>query len=183
LLTADAFGVLPPVSILGGEDVMYHFVQGFTSKLAGTEVGVTRPQAAFSSCFGAPFMSHKPSVYAKLLRDKMEQHEARCVLLNTGWSGGPAGQSPRISIKDTRSLLNAALRGNLHADGMEYDIHPVFKLRIPRSCPGVDAGILNPRAVWANRDAYDASAQKLRDMFRENFAKQNFAGFGIDPAM
>jgi phosphoenolpyruvate carboxykinase (ATP) len=183
LLTADAFGVLPPVSILGGEDVMYHFVQGFTSKLAGTEVGVTRPQAAFSSCFGAPFMSHKPSVYAKLLRDKMEQHEARCVLLNTGWSGGPAGQAPRISIKDTRSLLNAALRGDLHADGMEYDVHPVFKLRIPRSCPDVDSRILNPRDLWADRGAYDASAQKLRDMFRENFAKQSFAGFGIDPAM
>jgi phosphoenolpyruvate carboxykinase (ATP) len=108
LLTADAFGVLPPISILDGKDVMYHFVQGFTARLAGTEVGLTEPQATFSACFGAPFMAHRPSVYAKLLRDKMEHHEARCVLLNTGWRGGPAGKVPRISIADTRALLNAA---------------------------------------------------------------------------
>src|SRR5258705_5385838 len=112
LLTADAFGVLPPVAILEGKEVMYHFVSGFTAKLAGTEVGVTEPQAAFSPCFGAPFMAHKPSVYAKLLREKMEKHHARCILLNTGWSGGAYGTGKRISIKDTRALLNAALRGD-----------------------------------------------------------------------
>ena len=183
LLTADAFGVLPPVSILEGKEVMYHFVQGFTSKLAGTEVGVTRPEAAFSACFGAPFMSHKPSVYASLLRAKMERHEARCVLLNTGWSGGPAGEAPRISIRDTRALLDAALRGDLHAAGTEYATHPVFRLKIPKACPGVDSAILDPRGVWRDKGAYDASAEKLRDMFRANFDEKGFAAFGIEPAI
>ena len=142
LLTADAFGVLPPVSFLEGRDVMYHFVQGFTARLAGTEVGVTEPQATFSACFGAPFMAHRPSVYAKLLRKKMEANRARCILLNTGWSGGPAGESPRISISDTRALLNAALDGDL--DAADSDLHPVFNLRMPKSCPGVDPAILDP---------------------------------------
>ncbi len=181
LLTADAFGVLPPVSILQGEDVMYQFVQGFTAKLAGTEVGLTQPEAAFSACFGAPFMSHPPSVYAELLRDKMEGHSARCILLNTGWCGGPAGEAPRISIRDTRALLNAALRGDLHPNGtaVEYDTHPIFGLRMPKSCPQVDANILNPRNMWKDKNKYDAAARKLRDMFRANFAKNNFASYGI----
>ncbi|MCB1741265.1 MAG: phosphoenolpyruvate carboxykinase (ATP), partial [Gammaproteobacteria bacterium] len=113
LLTADAFGVLPPVSLLDGNDVMYHFVQGFTSRLAGTEVGLTEPTATFSSCFGAPFMALKPNVYAELLKDKMKAHKARCILLNTGWSGGPAGKASRISIRDTRALLNGALNGDI----------------------------------------------------------------------
>ena len=134
LLTADAFGVLPPVSLLEGREVMYHFVQGFTAKLAGTEVGLTVPRATFSACFGAPFMSHRPDVYANLLADKMQAHEARCVLLNTGWSGGPAGEADRISIRDTRALLNAVLGGDL--DGVETAVHPIFGLRMPMSCPG-----------------------------------------------
>jgi len=181
LLTADAFGVLPPVSVLQGEDVMYQFVQGFTAKLAGTEVGLTRPEAAFSACFGAPFMAHPPSIYASLLREKMEQNEARCVLLNTGWSGGPAGQAPRISIRDTRALLNAALRGDLHSNGrdIEYEVHPVFGLRMPKSCPEVNPAILNPRNVWQDKDNYDQAAASLRDMFRDNFEKNNFASYGI----
>ncbi|MFQ5936333.1 MAG: phosphoenolpyruvate carboxykinase (ATP) [Acidiferrobacterales bacterium] len=183
LLTADAFGVLPPVSVLEGKDVMYHFVQGFTAKLAGTEVGLKEPQATFSACFGGPFMSHKPSVYAKLLSENMEMHNARCVLLNTGWHGGPAGRAPRISIHDTRTLLNAALNGDLHADGMEYDLHPVFNLRMPKHSPGVDSHILNPRGAWPDKDEYDATAVRLRGMFRENFDKNNFAGFGIDAVM
>ena len=183
LLTADAFGVLPPVSILHGEDVMYQFVQGFTARLAGTEVGLTQPQAAFSACFGAPFMSHPPSIYAKLLRKKMEEHEARCILLNTGWCGGPAGEAERISIRDTRALLNAALRGDLHPNGkdVDYDIHPIFGLRMPKSCPGVDAAVLNPRNVWKSTDKYDQAATNLRDMFRANFEKNNFASYGIKP--
>ncbi len=183
LLTADAFGVLPPVSVLDGKDVMYHFVQGFTSRLAGTEVGLTGAEATFSSCFGAPFMAHRPNVYAKLLKDKMEQHEGRCILLNTGWSGGPAGEAPRISIKATRALLNAALRGDLHDDGMEYDMHPVFNLRIPRTCPDVDPAILNPRNTWQNKSAYDSESRKLRSMFEDNFKKNEFASFGIEAVM
>lgn len=181
LLTADAFGVLPPVSILDGADVMYHFVQGFTAKLAGTEVGLTEPEATFSACFGAPFMSHRPSVYARLLKEKMEQNDARCILLNTGWSGGPAGTAPRMSIKATRSLLNAALRGDLHQ--VDYEMHSTFNLKMPTSCPGVDASILNPRNVWNDKAAYDASANRLRDMFRNNFDKNDFASFGVAAAM
>ena len=171
LLTTDAFGVLPPVSILSAREVMYHFVSGFTAKLAGTEVGVTEPKAAFSSCFGAPFMSQKPNVYASLLAKKMEENHARCILLNTGWNGGPYGVGKRISIHDTRALLDAALCGDLHAEGMEYETHPVFNLRYPTSCPGVDASILDPRASWEDKEAYDEAAQKLLTMFRENFDK------------
>ncbi len=181
MLTADAFGVLPPISILGGDNVMYHFVQGFTAKLAGTEVGLTEPLAAFSACFGGPFMSHRPAVYARLLKDKMQRHRARCVLLNTGWHGGPAGKSPRISIKDTRALLNAALDGGL--DQVEQHTHAVFGLRIPKRCPGVDATILDPRAAWKDKNAYDRAATRLRDMFRENFDKNRFGDFGVAPIM
>ncbi len=183
LLTADAFGVLPPVAILETKEVMYHFVQGFTSKLAGTEVGITEPKAAFSACFGAPFMAHFPSVYAKRLAEKMEQNETRCILLNTGWGGGAYGTGKRISIKDTRALLDAALAGDLHTDEMEYEVHPVFNLKMPKSCPGVDANILNPRNTWADKDAYDAAADKLRGMFRKNFEDKGFAKLGIEPVM
>ncbi len=183
LLTADAFGTLPPVSVLDSNDVMYHFAQGFTSRLAGTEVGVTSPQATFSSCFGAPFMARRPAVYAKLLQEKMDKYDARCILLNTGWSGGAAGDVPRISLKNTRAMLNAALQGDLHAEDMEYSVHPIFKLRIPKSCPGVDSAMLDPEAAWSDTDAYRESAEKLRDMFRANFKKNNFADFGIDEVM
>jgi len=183
LLTADAFGVLPPIAVLDGRQVMYHFVSGFTAKLAGTEVGVTEPQAAFSACFGAPFMAHKPSVYAKLLREKMEKHKARCILLNTGWSGGAYGVGKRISIKDTRALLNAALRGDLDAGKVQYTTHAVFNLKVPASCPGVDPGILDPRNTWSDKAAYDAAATKLRDLFRKNFQEKKFADLGIEPMM
>jgi phosphoenolpyruvate carboxykinase (ATP) len=183
LLTADAFGVLPPVAVLEPKDVMYHFTSGFTSKLAGTEVGVTEPQAAFSACFGGPFMSHKPSVYAKLLAEKMKKHHARCILLNTGWSGGAYGTGKRISIKHTRALLNAALEGQLDAGKVEYEQHPVFNLRMPTSCPGVPSEILNPRNTWADKDAYDKAALKLRDMFRKNFEDKGLAKLGIEPVI
>ena len=183
LLTADAFGVLPPVSILDGPDVMYHFVQGFTSKLAGTEVGLEEPEATFSACFGAPFMAHRPNVYAGLLKSKMDRHRARCILLNTGWSGGPAGQADRMPIRITRALLDAALRGDLHEDGMGYETHPVFNLKMPKHCPGVDPKCLNPRTTWSDRAQYDAAAAQLRGMFRANFDRNGFASFGIEAAM
>jgi phosphoenolpyruvate carboxykinase (ATP) len=183
LLTADAFGVLPPVSILESKEVMYHFVMGFTSKLAGTEVGITEPKAAFSSCFGAPFMARFPSVYAERLAEKMDKNQTRCILLNTGWGGGPYGIGSRISIKDTRALLNAALDGDLHKEGTEYEMHPVFNLKMPKSCPGVDSNILNPRNTWDDQAAYDVAAEKLRDMFRKNFEDKGFADLGIEPVM
>ncbi|MDP6738575.1 MAG: phosphoenolpyruvate carboxykinase (ATP) [Planctomycetota bacterium] len=183
LLTADAFGVLPPVSVLNEKEVMYHFVMGFTAKLAGTEVGITEPKAAFSSCFGAPFMAHHPSVYAKGLAEKMAKHDARCILLNTGWGGGPYGVGKRISIQDTRALLNAALAGELHQEGAEYDAHPVFNLKMPRSCPGVDSSILNPRNSWEDKDAYDTAAAKLLDMFQTHFTEKGFDALGVEPVM
>jgi phosphoenolpyruvate carboxykinase (ATP) len=178
LLTADAFGVLPPVSLLDPKDVMYHFVSGFTARVAGTEVGVTEPSPTFSACFGGPFMAHKPNVYAKLLAEKMEKHKARCILLNTGWTGGPSGVGKRFPIKVTRALLNAALSGAL--DQVETHEHPVFKLRMPRTCPGVAPELLDPRQTWADKNAYDTQAVKLRDMFRENFKNKGFAKFGIE---
>ncbi|TDU25683.1 phosphoenolpyruvate carboxykinase (ATP) [Panacagrimonas perspica] len=178
LLTADAYGVLPPVSILDSEDVMYHFVSGFTARVAGTEVGVTEPQPTFSACFGGPFMAQKPNVYAKLLSEKMKKHKARCILLNTGWSGGKYGVGKRMSIKVTRALLNAALDGKL--DNVETEKLPILNLTIPKSCPGVESAILNPRNTWANKDEYDATATTLRDAFRENFKKKGFSSFGIE---
>jgi len=180
LLTADAFGVLPPISILEPKDVMYHFVSGFTSRVAGTEVGVTEPQPTFSACFGGPFMAQKPNIYARLLSDKMQRHKARCILLNTGWSGGPAGTAKRMSIRLTRTLLNAALDGKL--DQVETETHPILNLKMPKSCPGVDdASMLNPRNTWQDKAAYDAQAIRLRDMFRQNFESKRFAEFGIEP--
>lgn len=178
LLTADAFGVLPPISILEPKDVMYHFVSGFTARVAGTEVGITEPTPTFSACFGGPFMAHKPNVYAKLLAEKMQHHKARCILLNTGWSGGAYGTGKRMSLKVTRALLNAALNGEL--DNVETETQPILNLKMPKSCPGVDSNILNPRNTWADKAAYDAQATKLRDMFRDNFKKKGFSAFGIE---
>jgi phosphoenolpyruvate carboxykinase (ATP) len=178
LLTADAFGVLPPIAILEAKDVMYHFVSGFTSRVAGTEVGITEPSPTFSACFGGPFMAHKPNVYAKLLAEKMEHHQARCILLNTGWQGGPYGTGKRISIRLTRALLNAALNGDL--DHVPTETHPILNLKVPQECPGVPSSMLNPRDTWDDKDAYDAAAVKLRDMFRDNFKKKGFAEFGIE---
>ncbi|MDW3219168.1 MAG: phosphoenolpyruvate carboxykinase (ATP) [Acidimicrobiales bacterium] len=181
LLTADAFGVLPPVSILDTNETMYHFVMGFTSKLAGTEVGVTEPEPSFSSCFGAAFMSQKASVYAELLAKRMAENETRCILLNTGWSGGPYGKGERMSLKATRALLNAALEGEF--DGAELQVEPTLGVKMPVSCEGVDDEILNPRDTWDDPEAYDEAAAKLRDMFRANYDKQGYADLGITAAM
>ena len=135
LLTCDAFGVLPPIAKLSSSQTMYHFLSGYTAKVAGTEKGVTEPEATFSACFGAPFMAHRPSVYAKLLREKMESNKTRCILLNTGWSGGPAGDAPRISISNTRALLNAALSGDLdNVSGCTLDWHIYSHSLRRRSC-------------------------------------------------
>jgi phosphoenolpyruvate carboxykinase (ATP) len=160
---------------------MYHFVMGFTSKLAGTEVGVTEPTATFSSCFGAPFMSQKPMVYAELLARRMSDHKARSILLNTGWSGGAYGTGKRMSLKVTRALLDAALAGQL--DDVETEIHPILGLAMPKSAPGVDPAILNPRNTWADTDAYDVAATKLRDLFQSNYDAQNYAELGIPKVM
>ncbi len=181
LLTADAFGVLPPVSILDHEETMYHFVMGFTSKLAGTEVGVVEPEPSFSPCFGAPFMSRRPSVYAGLLADRMKNHDTRCVLLNTGWTGGPYGIGGRMSLKYTRALLAAALEGVF--DDAELVEHPIFGLRMPVSCPGVPSEILSPKLTWADPEAYDAAAIDLRDRFRARFESQGYESRGIKPGI
>jgi phosphoenolpyruvate carboxykinase (ATP) len=181
LLTADAFGVLPPVSILDTDETMYHFVMGFTSKLAGTEVGVTEPEPSFSACFGAAFMSQKASVYAELLAQRMAQHRTRCILLNTGWSGGPYGTGERMSLKATRALLDAALAGRF--DDVELEVQPILGLKMPATCDGVDDAILNPRNTWDDPGAYDTAAEKLRGMFRANYEEQGYAALGIPPAM
>lgn len=181
LLTADAFGVLPPLSLLDREEAMYHFVMGFTAKLAGTEVGVTEPVPSFSGCFGAAFMSQKPAVYANLLAKRMADHNSRCILLNTGWSGGPYGVGKRMSLQVTRRLLNAALRGEF--DDAELEVQPILGLRMPKHCDGVDDKILNPRATWDDPLAYDRAATELREMFRANYREQHYAELGVVEAI
>ena len=172
-LTADAFGVLPPISKLTTDQATYHFLLGYTAKVAGTEEGVTEPKATFSTCFGAPFMPLRPSEYAKLLAEKIEAHNARCWLLNTGWTGGPYGVGERISIKYTRALLNAALEGRL--DDVEYVQDPIFCISVPTSCPGVPSEILMARNTWEDKAAYDKKAHELAELFTENF--QQYADF------
>jgi len=166
-LTADAFGVLPPISKLSPEQAMYHFISGYTAKVAGTERGVTEPQATFSACFGAPFMPLHPTVYAELLAEKIKKHGSAVWLVNTGWTGGPHGVGERMSLKYTRRMVNAALNGEL--DGVDFEEEPFFGLMIPTSVPDVPDSILNPRDTWADQDAYDAKATSLAQMFRENF--------------
>jgi len=169
MLTADAFGVLPPLSRLTAEQAMYHFLSGYTARLAGTERGVSEPQATFSTCFGAPFMPRHPSVYASMLGDLIQRHGARCWLLNTGWTGGGYGVGQRMPIRATRALLDAALGGRF--EGMPMAVHPVFGLRMPSACPEVDPGLLNPRSTWADTCAYDEVARGLAGRFEDNFAR------------
>jgi phosphoenolpyruvate carboxykinase (ATP) len=167
MLTADAFGVLPPIARLTPEQAMYHFISGYTAKVAGTEAGVTEPSATFSACFGAPFMARHPSVYADLLARKLVKHKTACWLVNTGWTGGPYGVGSRMKIGDTRALLNAALSGALSDARMQPD--PVFGFQVPQEAPGVPKEVLNPRGTWSDPAAYDRQARKLAGMFRENF--------------
>ena len=170
MLTADAFGVLPPIAKLTPSQAMYHFLSGFTAKVAGTEKGLGKePQPTFSTCFGAPFMPRHPSEYGNLLRDLIAEHKVDCWLVNTGWTGGDYGIGKRMPIKVTRALLSAALDGTL-AD-VEMRIDPHFGFRVPVAVPGVDTKILNPRETWADKGAYDAQARKLAGMFRDNFKK------------
>jgi phosphoenolpyruvate carboxykinase (ATP) len=167
MLTADAFGVLPPVARLTPEQAMYHFLSGYTAKVAGTEKGITEPTATFSTCFGAPFMVLHPGAYADLLGKKMQQHRADCWLVNTGWSGGPYGEGKRMSIKHTRAMIHAILDGSLAQ--IETHPDPIFGLRIPVSCPGVPSEVLVPRNTWKDKAAYDARALDLARRFNENF--------------
>ena len=166
-LTADAFGVMPPISRLTPEQAMYHFLSGYTAKVAGTEAGVKEPSATFSTCFGAPFMVHHPSVYANLLRDKIKAHSSTVWLVNTGWSGGPYGVGSRMKIQFTRAMLRAALTGQL--DNIEFVKDAFFDLSIPASCPDVPSEILNPRNTWKDTAAYDKQARHLVELFEENY--------------
>ncbi len=168
-LTADAFGVLPPISKLTTEQAVYHFLSGYTAKVAGTERGVTEPQATFSACFGAPFMPLHPTVYGKLLEQRLTASGATVYLLNTGWTGGPYGVGKRIDIASTRRLLNAALSGELMQTPTRVD--PLFGLAVPVGVPGVDPALLEPRRTWADPKAYDETAHRLLGLFKRNYAK------------
>ena len=169
MLTCDAFGVLPPITRLDPAQAMFHFLSGYTAKVAGTEKGVSEPQATFSTCFGAPFMSRHPSVYGNLLRDLVAKHGVNCWLVNTGWTGGKYGVGQRMPIKVTRALLAAALNGSLA--NADFRTDPFFGLSIPLAAPGVEPAILNPVETWASADEFNAAAANLVEMFRANFVK------------
>jgi phosphoenolpyruvate carboxykinase (ATP) len=166
-LTADAFGVLPPISKLSPEQAMYHFLSGYTAKVAGTERGVTEPQATFSACFGAPFMAQHPNVYAELLGKKIKDYQVNCWLVNTGWTGGPYGEGSRMKIKYTRAMVNAALNGDL--EDVDYQEDPNFGVQVPLRCPNVPEEVLIPKNTWKDKDAYDDQAKDLAKMFVDNF--------------
>ena len=169
-LTADAFGVIPPISKLDNDMAMYHFVSGYTSKLAGTERGITEPVTTFSTLFGAPFFPLNASVYAQMLGEKLKETGANVFLVNTGWCGGAAGTVPRMKLKYTRAMVTAALAGEL--DNVEYELDPIFNVNIPKSCPNVPSEILNPKNIWEDKAAYEASAKNLAKKFADNFAKK-----------
>ncbi len=170
LLTADAFGILPPIARLSREQALYYFLSGFTAKLAGTEIGVTEPQPTFSTCFGQPFLPQPPGVYAGMLGDSLDRHRAAVWLVNTGWTGGPAGEGSRMPIAATRAMLAAALAGDL--DDAEFRADELFGFAVPVDVPGVDARLLDPRSTWSDPGAYDAAARRLAQMFVENFASR-----------
>jgi phosphoenolpyruvate carboxykinase (ATP) len=171
MLTADAFGVLPPIARLTADQAMYYFLSGYTAKVAGTEIGVTEPEATFSTCFGAAFMPRHPSVYGNLLKERIAKGGAQCWLVNTGWSGGKATDPgiKRMPIKATRALLNAALDGSLNE--VEFKRDPNFGFEVPVAVPGVDSALLDPRGTWADQAAYDQTAQELVGKFIANFAQ------------
>lgn len=169
-LTADAFGVLPPISALNPEQAAYYFLSGYTAKLAGTEAGMDKDvEATFSTCFGAPFLPLPPNVYARMLSERMREHDARCYLINTGWTGGPYGVGSRMDINETRAMVRAAVTGKL--DDIETWEHPVFGLHVPKKVPNVPDGILDPKDTWDDKAAYDEQAKELANLFAENFKK------------
>lgn len=168
-LTADAFGVIPPISKLSKEQAMYHFISGYTAKVAGTEMGVTEPKLTFSACFGAAFLPLHPSEYATLLGEKMEKHDTNVWLINTGWTGGPYGVGSRMKLKYTRAMITAALEGSLN--NVAYKEHEIFGFQVPQECPNVDNALLNPRDTWSSGEEYDVQAKTLANAFRENFKK------------
>lgn len=166
-LTCDAFGVLPPIAKLDENMAMYHFLSGYTAKVAGTEAGITEPKATFSTCFGAPFLPLHPTVYAKMLGERLKAHGATCWLVNTGWSGGPYGTGSRMKIRITRALLSAALSG--HLNKVECYKDPIFNVWVPKECPGVDSNVMVPRETWKDKAAYDKKARELAALFNKNF--------------
>lgn len=168
-LTADAYGILPPISKLSAGQAMYQFISGYTAKVAGTEAGVTEPKSTFSACFGAPFLPLHPGKYAEMLGKKMTEHKVNVWMINTGWSGGPYGVGQRMKLPYTRAMITAALEGKL--DAVEYEAHPVFGMMMPKECPGVPTELLNPRNTWANKQDYDARAKDLAMQFIKNFEK------------
>jgi len=168
-LTADAFGVLPPIAKLTQEQAKYHFLSGYTSKLAGTERGITEPQATFSACFGEPFLPLSPLVYAKLLGEKIKQHDTNVYLINTGWSGGAYGEGKRIKLSYTRAMVTAAIEGQL--TDVPYELDPIFNVYIPTQCPNVPSELLKPRNVWQDKAAYDVKAHELAELFNKNFTR------------
>ncbi|MBI3759326.1 MAG: phosphoenolpyruvate carboxykinase (ATP), partial [Deltaproteobacteria bacterium] len=170
----------PPISRLNREQAMYHFLSGYTAKVAGTEAGVTEPQVTFSTCFGAPFLPLDPAAYADLLGKKIDQHKPRVWLVNTGWSGGPYGVGKRMKLPHTRAMVNAALAGQL--DEVKFENDPIFGLSVPQSCPGVPAEVLNPRNTWADKPAYDAKSHDLAERFKKNFEKFTTASAAIKAA-
>ena len=172
MLTADAYGVLPPIARLSAEGAMYHYLSGYTAKVAGTEKGVTEPSATFSTCFGAPFLPLNPNVYAKQLGERIAKYGSRVWLVNTGWTGGPHGVGSRMKIAYTRAMIRAALSGQL--DNVAYQRHSIFNIDVPATCPEVPAAVLDPRGTWSDKAGYDTQATKLAKMFIENF-RTNFA--------
>ena len=173
-LSCDAFGVLPPVAILNSEQAMYHFLSGYTAKVAGTERGIKEPAATFSACFGAAFLTLCPTRYADLLHEKLEKHGASAYLVNSGWSGGPYGEGQRMSIQTTRSCVDAILDGSI-ADAETIE-DPIFGFQVPTSLKGIDSHLLNPKATWSNEDAYDKMAKTLANMYVKNFEKYQGVG-------
>jgi len=166
-LTCDAFGVMPPIAKLRPEQAMYHFLSGYTAKVAGTERGVTEPKETFSACFGAPFLPLHPSVYAKMLGERIARHDVQCWLVNTGWTGGPYGVGHRMDLKSTRAMIRAALAGEL--DNVATRREPVFGLQVPKHVPGVPDALLDPRTTWKDPAAYDVQAKKLTALFQKSF--------------